>query len=206
MPINTHPFSSEDVMAYLDGELSAETAAEMTVHLTQCRLCQDVAADLQGVSRQLSGWAIEPFGEGIPANLLRGLADRAAEQEAKKMKPTEHWRFFVHHPWVVVAALVLVSLSALLVPALRHKNKWMDEDIRYILSDRERAAMAPLPSSMSDFTRLERYANLQKQAMRDAGAPLIVRTAELNVTARKFDTLGQIWIAFCSKSAATSRN
>ncbi len=190
MPVNTHPFKSEDVMAYLDGELSTETAAEMTVHLTQCRLCQDVAGDLQGVSRQLSGWAVEPFGEGMPENLLRSLDDRAADQEAKKMKPTEHWRFFVHHPWVVVAALVLVAVSALLLPSLRRKNKWMDDDVRYIVSDRERSALAPLPSSMSEFTRLERYANLQKPPdKREAPAPFIVRTAELNVTARKFDTV-----------------
>ncbi len=62
MPINTHAFASEEVMAYLDGELSPETAAEMTAHLAHCRTCQEIAADLQGVSRQLSGWMVQASG------------------------------------------------------------------------------------------------------------------------------------------------
>ncbi len=68
-------------MAYLDGELSPEAAAQMTAQLTQCRACQDVAAGLQVVSRQLSGWTVEgpKADSGLPANVAATLEARGRE-------------------------------------------------------------------------------------------------------------------------------
>lgn len=159
-------------MAYLDGELSPEAAAAMTAHLTECRLCQDVAADLQGVSRQLSGWAVEPVGEGIPANIARTL-----DEKPKRGAPVRRWRFAVGHPWAVVAAVGVVLVAAFFLPT------W---NARRAPTLSKQADMA-VPSSMNE--RLENYASLQRPApLPDAGL-LVVRTVELNVTARHFDTL-----------------
>ncbi|MBV9225891.1 MAG: zf-HC2 domain-containing protein, partial [Acidobacteriaceae bacterium] len=56
MQINSHPFSQEQLMAYLDGELPGNEAAIAAAHLQHCRECQELAADLQSVSRHLSAW------------------------------------------------------------------------------------------------------------------------------------------------------
>ncbi len=59
MPIINHPISPEELMAYLDGELTERQAAQASEHLRQCRDCQALAADLQAVSRNLAAWEIE---------------------------------------------------------------------------------------------------------------------------------------------------
>jgi len=60
MQISSRPLSQEQLMAYLDGELSAKEAAMEAVHLQHCRECQELAADLQSVSRHLSAWQVDP--------------------------------------------------------------------------------------------------------------------------------------------------
>jgi anti-sigma factor RsiW len=55
---NTHPLDQEEVMAYLDSELLGDDAARAAEHLRECRECQELAADLQDVSRHLAAWRI----------------------------------------------------------------------------------------------------------------------------------------------------
>src|SRR5215471_18040372 len=46
----------EDLMAYLDGELSAERAAALHAHVSGCDVCQRISEELRGVSRQVARW------------------------------------------------------------------------------------------------------------------------------------------------------
>ncbi len=66
MPTTIHAFSQEEIMAYLDGELSPERAVAAAQHLEQCRECQHLAADFQNVSQKLVHWEIEPITSGVP--------------------------------------------------------------------------------------------------------------------------------------------
>jgi len=58
--MTNHPLEQEELMAYLDGELSASQAAAASDHLESCAECRDLAADLQSVSRRLMAWQVEP--------------------------------------------------------------------------------------------------------------------------------------------------
>jgi hypothetical protein len=183
MPMNTHPVTNEDVMAYLDGELSPEAAAEMTAHLTQCRACQDVAADLQGVSRQLSGWAVETAetASELPSNLATAIEARAA---GRAKKPGSRWRTRAF-AWTAAVAMAVV----ILIPALVRRSSdrmaitgnHADLKARFPtpLSSRSMALEQPL---MSSAQHAERYSSAPP-------APLVVRTAELRLTAQAFDSL-----------------
>ena len=53
-----HAFSPEEMMAYLDGELAPERAVQAAEHLEQCRECQGLVADLQGLSKRLAHWEV----------------------------------------------------------------------------------------------------------------------------------------------------
>jgi uncharacterized small protein (DUF1192 family) len=55
-----HPVASEEVMAYLDGELSPEHAALVNTHVSGCTECQEIAARLRHVSRNLAEWDVSP--------------------------------------------------------------------------------------------------------------------------------------------------
>ena len=184
MPIKSHPVTNTEVMAYLDGELSPEAAAEMTAHLTQCRACQDVAADLQSVSRQVSGWTIAAgeAADQIPANIAAALTAR----DAAKIENTAsgfNWHFFVYHRWVGVGALLLVLIPAIVFRTRTRTNKWNDQDVRYIQNapaEPTAATMAPKPIPEADHS-VERKQTAQE--------PLIVRTSDIRLIARNFDTV-----------------
>jgi anti-sigma factor RsiW len=59
MSTNRHPIEPEELMAYLDGELSADQATEALSHLELCPECQSLAADFRGVSQELLAWEVE---------------------------------------------------------------------------------------------------------------------------------------------------
>ncbi len=84
MNSSTHPFEQEEVMAYLDGELSANRAASVAAHLRECAECAALAEQMREVSSQLTNWSVEP----APANLTKNLeASRAGHSSVKVKKP-----------------------------------------------------------------------------------------------------------------------
>lgn len=63
---HAHPIEPEELMAYLDGELSVDRAATAESHLENCRECRELAADLQGVSRRMMTWQVDPCRPSAP--------------------------------------------------------------------------------------------------------------------------------------------
>ena len=49
-----HPIEPEELMAYLDGELTADRATATAAHLGECTECQNVVAELRSISQALS--------------------------------------------------------------------------------------------------------------------------------------------------------
>ncbi|HEY1401273.1 MAG TPA: zf-HC2 domain-containing protein, partial [Terriglobales bacterium] len=62
----THPIEPEELMAYLDGELSANRDAEVVEHLSVCQECQGIVASLRGVSGSLDTWKLGQPDSEIP--------------------------------------------------------------------------------------------------------------------------------------------
>ena len=50
----SHLIEEEELMAYVDGELSPRRAGAVAAHLEGCTECRDAAADLREVSQQLA--------------------------------------------------------------------------------------------------------------------------------------------------------
>jgi hypothetical protein len=170
--MNTHPATSEDVMAYLDGELSPKDAAEMAVHLAQCRTCQDTAADLQSVSRQLGGWTVEETeADGIPANIATALEVRAAR---KAKPPASGWSWLFAHPrWTLGGTvLLLVAFAGMFRVTTTSESMHAIRMLRQSdldMGSRDQVMGPPVPKL--------------------APRVVVVRTAELRLTAHNFDTL-----------------
>jgi len=71
----THPFAREEVMAFLDGEVSATDAQAISAHLEHCVECTSVAEQFRNTSQSLSRWSVS----AVPAMLeqaVRDLADK----------------------------------------------------------------------------------------------------------------------------------
>jgi anti-sigma factor RsiW len=74
-----HPFEQEELMAYLDGELSTDRAAAAVVHLERCPDCQRVAAVLREVSQDLMAWEVGSSSSRIEAGISSALEERGRE-------------------------------------------------------------------------------------------------------------------------------
>ena len=64
-----HLIEQEELMAYLDGELPADQAAEALSHLELCPECQTLVADFRGISQELLAWEVESPEFGISSDL-----------------------------------------------------------------------------------------------------------------------------------------
>jgi type II secretory pathway pseudopilin PulG len=59
MNIAKHEFLPEEVMAFLDGELSPDRCAKLAAHIESCPDCSTVAENVRGVSQSLGAWKVE---------------------------------------------------------------------------------------------------------------------------------------------------
>jgi anti-sigma factor RsiW len=127
---STHPFELEEVMAYLDGEISADRASELAQHMQQCGECQELAAGFRNLSRELSAWEIETSPERL-TNEMNAEFAAAAQMQPKQtpsapveLTPIERLiapiRSLRGQPWVWAGAgalaLALVVVVAVAVP------------------------------------------------------------------------------------------
>lgn len=60
MSAEPHAFQQEELMAYLDGELSGERALALADHLAHCTECSSIAEDFCSLSQQLNAWRVDP--------------------------------------------------------------------------------------------------------------------------------------------------
>jgi anti-sigma factor RsiW len=80
MSTTTHPIAPEEVMAFLDGELSDVKAAVLSSHLEQCAECHAIADKLRGSSHSLTQWSV-PAAPKTLEESVKGLADKKISGE-----------------------------------------------------------------------------------------------------------------------------
>jgi hypothetical protein len=154
---DNHPIAQEELMAYLDGELSPDRAATAAGHLERCRECQDVAADLQGVSRRLSVWTVDSSGVQINDAVAAALAEPRQIPKGRISSGSK---------WIIglVAASVVVLVIATITPKMNRTTRVFDVQ--------QSSQMWGAPASAN--------------AIRTQ-APMIAQTAQLTLTTREFD-------------------
>ncbi len=158
MAKTNHPVEPEELMAYLDVELPPDRAVSTAAHVERCPECQNLAGDLQGVSRKLKAWQVAPSGAGIAPRVAAALAERT--------RP--HWEIRGVPLWgFAVTFLVLVMISVLARPKL---NRVAQPRSAYVADS---PAQAALPHDI-------------RQGLQPVG-PMIARTAALTLVAADFD-------------------
>jgi hypothetical protein len=59
MSAEQHPFAPEEVMAFLDGEVTGERTLAIAEHLEGCPECSALAGDFSSLGRHLEAWRVE---------------------------------------------------------------------------------------------------------------------------------------------------
>ncbi|HEY6305766.1 MAG TPA: DUF4349 domain-containing protein [Candidatus Angelobacter sp.] len=119
-----HMVEPEELMAYLDGELSPERAADAASHLEECTQCQKLAADLQEVSQMLMAWQVEKSKLGLTEDVAEGLNKPGSHKSAAinsgswlNLLSPRHWPKPV---WGL--AIVALIAAVVLTPSLMRRS------------------------------------------------------------------------------------
>jgi hypothetical protein len=104
-----HPIEPEELMAYLDGELTTGRATTTAAHLAECAECQGLVAELRSVSQNLKTWKVEPWEAATTSAIETALAEN---RPLSRTVPTNYsswhyssWRGFLNqHSWAVASA------------------------------------------------------------------------------------------------------
>jgi hypothetical protein len=121
MNATAHIVAPEEIMAFLDGELSAAETQTVSAHLEHCAECAVLAEELRATSQSLARWNVE----ALPARLEAVIKEEAAKTDnghsvarprafrASTGSPW-HWRFWAIGSGSVAAAVLIlvVFLSA----------------------------------------------------------------------------------------------
>jgi hypothetical protein len=133
----THALTPEELMAYLDGESAAESRAAIETHLAGCRECQQIAADLRGVSAQSALWNVD----AAPPTLR---APRVHRPRAWQL-PAFSWR-----PAYLAVALGGVAATLLLVTNLvPYAKRMRATDARSVMNEHVVNAKGALPNKQA---------------------------------------------------------
>lgn len=193
MRLQTHPIDPEQVMAYLDGELVPDQAAEVALHLEQCAACAELASELRGVSSGLLAWSVAPAPKSLNDAVLSALhqnATNTGHTSARRKQPRRSkWNAVMHSNWTWAMAGVVGLCLIGFIFQTQHKtpvqmadvasrftasqamnNALLSENLEKDASDRRVAAPSPVPAPEAPAT-----------------GPMIARTASLNISAADFD-------------------
>ena len=108
-----HSVAPEDLMALLDGELSAEEAKSVTAHLENCAECSQLADQFRSVSQSLAAWTIPAAPASLEETVLRDAANPTPSASSHGGKRPTFWN---SNSWAVrvggaLAAIVILSLG-----------------------------------------------------------------------------------------------
>lgn len=204
MSSKIHPVEELEIMAYLDGELSRQRAAAVAAHLEQCPDCQEVAAALRGLSHELAEWQSESPALEITPRVAVALEDfEHAQAEAPKKRRSGLTGFLRAHPrwaWGSASAAVIVVVIVLSVPPLHRHEALMGPSAYYNPPVQNPAASGVADiygnasttngnltyDSIQQLTRAPEATRRDREIKIPTG-PMVVRTANLDLTATDFE-------------------
>jgi hypothetical protein len=155
MITNSHPIEHEELMAYLDGELPPDQAAETLSHLELCPECQTLAAELRGVSQTLMAWEVESPQPGISSEINAALGERIQKRGvANVSSPRLKDRLMNRWVWAAALALVCVAVGLKLTPTSRGRNEGAG------MPARDRSTSYPSMASIEQYLIPDRNAEI----------------------------------------------
>jgi hypothetical protein len=126
MNTTAHPVAPEEVMALLDGELSAAEAQAVSAHLDRCAECSALAEQFRSTSLSLSRWNVEAVPEKLEDSVTGAAAKAGSGVDIGKANLFIRASFWTWGQWATasggtLAALLLVL--AIFLPTLHRSQQ-----------------------------------------------------------------------------------
>ncbi len=119
MSTSTHPIVPEEVMAFLDGELSEAGAHVVSSHLQQCAECNAIAEKFRGTSRSLAQWSVPAVSKAMEESVKESADKKGPSGEIGTPNIFIRTSFWTRKQWTVgigATAAVLLLLLAVAIP------------------------------------------------------------------------------------------
>lgn len=205
-----HEIESEELMAYLDGELEASRASEVAAHLPACSECASLAVDLRRVSKSLNEFCIESAPNVVVESIERAIAAAGkpapAETQLRQRSPrwrrwlSQHpsaWKFVTASAAVVVALAFFLQRSGIMVsrrqaPIIMQARNFTELSTPQAASDSNGLFHGLGDHATNAFSKDgQPIADQQSKVNTDgplvASGPMIARTAEMTLVIAKLD-------------------
>jgi hypothetical protein len=118
MNATAHPVAPEELMAYLDAELSPERGQSVSAHVENCANCQAFISSLRSTSHHLDSWTIAPapLNPRFENQLTVAAADASSKSFAEggpklRFFPKERWKLVTACSALGVLVLVLIGMT-----------------------------------------------------------------------------------------------
>ena len=195
MNANTHSVAPEEVMAYLDGELSAERTHAIYNHVESCVECQTLLHQLQSATSGLRSWGVKAAPAELDSRILTAAAHLPSGTHLSSAV-FQRTRFWSWKHWM--GGLVAVTAAALLFLSLttnraKAPSPWMAarsvgmSRVNQHAIQQSRAVTTDGQLAKDEFEKLQRYQKLEEyqDVVSELSSNAHVSNGSLNGTASK---------------------
>ncbi len=125
-PTTAHPVAPEEVMAFLDGELSAAEAQAVSDHVDHCAECSTLADQFRSISRSLSQWNVETVPAKLEDTVRNAAAKTGSGVRIGKADIFLRASFWTWRQWATASAGCLAALLLVLAVSFPnlHRSRW----------------------------------------------------------------------------------
>jgi hypothetical protein len=125
-----HPIAPEEVMAWLDGELSEADAQAVTAHVEQCVECARLADEFRAASQSLAQWTVPAVSLNVEEAVLSQASKTAPISLPALPGRSIQLSFWNWRLWAIGSggAVAAVLIFAVFVPSMMHR----EDHLKYV--------------------------------------------------------------------------
>ena len=205
MSTTAHPVAPEEVMAFLDGELSPEESMSVSTHLHTCSDCTELVAQLRTTSQSLSQWRTDLPKASLQERII-GAVNGPASTAARPAWTLHFQHLFSRRlPWVLacLAMVLLIGMRLTTFGPARSSPVDKAEAYRSVLLTNPPAQTADYSGHISvaggsgndeyafsnsqPAGRPKTRAGDEAKLISSPSGPMVARTVSLSIAVKDFD-------------------
>jgi anti-sigma factor RsiW len=207
MSTTIHPFAPEEIMALLDGELSAGRAQAVSAHFVDCPECNSLAKKLGATRREMCSWEIDTLPTVIQDRVHAAIAAMPSPTGTPGSSLTQRASFWTWKQWLAglsATAVVGLLFLAITMPSLKRSPMAAKEASRIARAPSVDSASVNSPNARGLDEFLSQPDDVHLYAPRSAqpsslpigrrqfseprpAAPMIARSVALSLVVKDFD-------------------
>ena len=179
-----HAFDREELMAYLDGELSGAAAESARAHLETCAECREMASGFARVTGKFGEWRVEP----APADLSGRVVPPPSSTESSPAMGLGHWLRWPRLAFVGAGAVVVLAVGVSLRPgrALPDPQSSMIASREFVIGQERQRYLETVPAAPAAVGVPPPPPSGPQEPGLPA-QPMMVRIVTLRLSTEKFD-------------------